>query len=150
MKKIILALSLMFLTACSSEDYAFGSNYPQRFLNREGLQEGQQFNYTLVETLYPDSWTLGGEWLVEGNRITAMTDGATLKIKLSPKNLYLQMGSDTEKAVLIILNGEELQEFIVKDEKKYKIIEASKVMRDAEIELVFDQGIRVSSMKIEK
>lgn len=147
MKKIILALTLMLLTACSSEKYEFGSNYPQTFLNPEGLQEGRLQRYTLVETLYPDSWTLGGEWLIERNQIIAMQDGAVLKIKISPKDLYLNMSADEAATVTVILNGEELQPYEVQEAKNYRILEASKVIRDAEIELVFDQGVRVKSME---
>ncbi len=53
--------------------------------NRDG---SYLYTATPVDRLEPNTWTLGGNWTVSQQAITAATDGATLSFKFSSKDVY--------------------------------------------------------------
>jgi thiol-disulfide isomerase/thioredoxin len=53
--------------------------------NRDG---SYLYTATPVDRIEPNTWTLGGNWTVSQQAITAATDGATLSFKFSSKDVY--------------------------------------------------------------
>lgn len=76
------------------------------FASRKQLagNENKPHDYT-SDTLVTDAWTLNGNWTVNNENIVSNNDTDTLTLQFSAKDIYIVAGSETNKAVQIMVNG---------------------------------------------
>jgi len=87
--------------------YARGSHYA----GMPAVQRDSTAIYKSVDTLPDHQWDLTGPWKIEGQKITAQSKDATLRLNFTAKKVFLVMGTadGTSEKVRLSLNGHALE-----------------------------------------
>jgi len=82
-----------------------GSSRAENFASPEALKSNQ---FSFPKTLEENQWALGGKWKITPEKIISDDKNAVLKINFNAKKVFLVMGNQTGKRILVklLLNGE--------------------------------------------
>ena len=160
-----------------------GKNVPAQYSNPEGgatpTQEGQtpetylgtrrasdyvgaqrlvrgQHKFAQAQLPKVNNWTLGGAWQVDSEGIRAV-QGATLKIRIAAKEMYIVTGSGMQADVAVLVNGTPISQTAsagddVKDSRVtvtkaqlYRIIDFDRFEKDSIVELKVPDGVQLNA-----
>jgi cytochrome c biogenesis protein CcdA/thiol-disulfide isomerase/thioredoxin len=91
----------------------------ERFAGSPSLQGDDSVTYMPALSLAEHGWTLGGKWKVEGEKITAQSNDAVLRLRFRARKAFLVMGtsSGAPQRIIVTLNGRPLGKNAGKDAK---------------------------------
>ncbi len=124
-------------------------------VNSEEFKADNDINFTLQDDLNLNQWSLGGNWIIGEENTTSMSDNSKLRFIFAAKEVYLVMGSDSETKVKVLLNGEVVNSdnkgddvgddgFVtVKNHDLYRLIKLDSFKTDQQIDLEFEEGVKV-------
>lgn len=92
------------ITASQTPETYFGYNRASNYQGTPALAAAPTSTFTPATQLGSNSWTLGGTWQVDSDKIIAK-GSSTLTFKLSAKNTYVVVGSDASAVVDVTFNG---------------------------------------------
>ena len=132
------------------------------FANKNELNHfGFNFEYTAVDKLEANKWSLSGLWRIDREDIVSQDDSAKLILNYNAKEVYIVAGSDIESKVKITSNGQTLTEqkgldiesdsstVSIKNSRLYKIIKHSSVT-NGQIEMTVPKGVRLNAFTFGK
>lgn len=98
----------------------FGYARAENFNGPQPLLHDQIANYIFPATLPKDGWALQGQWNVQAEKITAVAEGASIKLHFYAKKVFVVAGSEDNKPIMIkvLLNGNPIQQGAGKDVDK--------------------------------
>jgi cytochrome c biogenesis protein CcdA/thiol-disulfide isomerase/thioredoxin len=131
-----------------------GEKREAEFANPGGLQIGQRV-YTLADLKAVNDWTLGGEWKVSSEGVTAVKD-SVLKIRVAAKNTYLVTGSAAPGTVEVRLDGQPVDsknagkdvsngQVSVTTPRLYRVVSQKQFTQDQTIELRVAPGVQLNA-----
>ncbi len=77
----------------------------RNFSNVFQFAEDKTVDYTLMDRIDQDAWTLGGKWRIGPMDSRSEADNAVLRIKFSAKEVYLVMDGPKDAAVTLKIDG---------------------------------------------
>ena len=93
------------ISSAQTPETYLGSLRASNYVGSPALAASPQANFTISNSLGVNDWSLGGNWSVNGQKITAMGN-STLNIKVAAKYVYLVGGSPTAQPITIDLNNQ--------------------------------------------
>ncbi|MBV7363951.1 redoxin domain-containing protein [Actinomycetaceae bacterium TAE3-ERU4] len=135
----------------SPETY-LGTERANGFVGTPDLSDGVK-TYKSVPSLPLDSWTLSGNWEVNGEKITARSNGAKLTYRFSAKDVYLVMGSDSPAEVKVSVEGipqpggKDVHNGIVKVDsyRLYRLVSLPKLAKGLTVTIEFAKGVSANA-----
>ena len=140
----------------SPETY-IGYSKGQNFSNVSEFKPDETVNYTNQNNLLPNYWSISGKWIISQEYAQSNDDKVILKYNFSAKEVYLVMGSDSPRRVLVKINGKIVDSSNKGDDvdnngyinvtgsRLYKLINLNQFSMSQEAELEFDGGIKVNA-----
>jgi cytochrome c biogenesis protein CcdA/thiol-disulfide isomerase/thioredoxin len=127
-----------------------GSDREERYVGKPGLGGGSTYTEASVGA---DEWTLGGAWDVAGQAITAVSDGATLALKYTGRDVYLVMGGPPGSTVKVAVDasatlGSDVgpnNTVTLSGPRMYRIVESNQPSAGATLRLTFSQGVSANA-----
>lgn len=107
-----------------------------------GAANGKPFMHPA--SLQTNYWSLGGDWNVTSENITAGAN-ATLRFKVSAKNVYIVGGSQQPQTVTVTLNGQPYKQFTVQESKLYDVLTFDTFMSNQLFELQVPAGVSLNA-----
>ena len=136
----------------SPETY-LGTKRASNYKGAPGLKQGQA-TFTAVNTLSGNDWTLSGEWNVTSEGIIA-GEGATLRMNIAAKDMYIVTGNDTPGRIEVALNSSPATESAGADVKDsavsvagarlYHIISYDAFTKAQTVELSVPKGVQLNA-----
>jgi thiol-disulfide isomerase/thioredoxin len=139
----------------TAETYLGYTRGREKFLNERESIHDEPKNYAYVDDFQNGEWTLNGDFIVNEEEITSLSEGSKLKFKFSAKELYLVMSADTESRVRVKANGKYLSPtnfggsdvdndgyVLVKESDLFRLFKSEKFEKDVELELEFGKGVK--------
>ncbi len=132
-----------------------GSKRAGNYVGQTRLFAGQTEPFVAEETLAKDKWTLGGDWTIDSEKITARS-AATLKFNISAKEVYMVASSDQEQSIGVSLNntpisntnaaGNNIRNSNVRVQaaQLYRLVEFSELRQNQTIELQVPAGVSIN------
>ncbi len=132
-----------------------GSKRAGNYVGQTRLFAGQTEPFVAEETLAKDKWTLGGDWTIDSEKITARS-AATLKFNVSAKEVYMVASSDQEQSIGVSLNntpisntnaaGSNISNSSVRVQaaQLYRLVEFSELRQNQIIELQVPAGVSIN------
>ncbi len=132
-----------------------GSKRAGNYVGQTRLFAGQTEPFVAEETLAKDKWTLGGDWTIDSEKITARS-AATLKFNISAKEVYMVASSDQEQSIGVSLNntpisntnaaGNNIRNSNVRVQaaQLYRLVEFSELRQNQIIELQVPAGVSIN------
>ncbi|OKL50541.1 cytochrome c biogenesis protein DipZ [Boudabousia marimammalium] len=140
----------------SPETY-LGVNRARGFVGTPHLQAGLN-TYQPAESITQNEWTLGGDWEVDGEKITAKSAGATLSYRFTGKKMFLVMGAEGVPAgassqVKVMVDGISQPggmdvkdgQVKVQDYRLYRLVELPEITEGTQVTLTFDKGVSANA-----
>lgn len=124
-----------------------------QFTNRPELIAEQAFNkdldYTTIENLEVDQWTLGGTWEIKNEQIISGSDQSTLTLKFQAKEVYVVMEpNENQDSVQINTKfpGPSVDNSIleVTESTLYHVVSAPEYIESGEITFTIPNGVAVN------
>ena len=119
-------------------------------MGKPGLGGGSTYTEASVGA---DEWTLGGPWDVASQAITAVSDGATLTLKYTGRDVYLVMGGPSGSTVKVAVAGQATlgsdvgpnSTVTLSGPRMYRIVESKQSSAEATLRLTFSQGVSANA-----
>lgn len=135
----------------SPETY-LGTDRSQGFRGDPNLQDGIT-TYQPTDDLDSGEWTLGGQWEVDAESITAVSDGATLRYRFDGREMFLVMGGPPGSSVRVQVNGVDQaagsdvvdQVAQVGENRLYRLVELPRFATGTVVELTFSAGVQANA-----
>lgn len=132
-----------------------GTRRASDYVGSQRLIQGQ---HVFAEAALPrvNNWTLGGEWKVGSEGITAVR-GATLKIRVAAKEVYLVTGSAAKGSIEVALNGTPIgqtkssgddvanSQIAVTSAQLYRVVKSDKFTPDTTVALTVPDGVQLNT-----
>ena len=96
----------------------------------------------LITDLKSNEWTLDGKWAI-GQENIATKIGGKLTYKINAKKVYLVAGGNAK--IQVLLNGKQVNELTVTDNKLYTVLDGSEFVKDGNLELKFEGEISANA-----
>jgi cytochrome c biogenesis protein CcdA/thiol-disulfide isomerase/thioredoxin len=127
-----------------------GTDREERYVGKPGLGGGSTYTEASVGA---DEWTLGGPWDVASQAITAVSDGATLTLKYTGRDVYLVMGGPSGSTVKVAVAGQATlgsdvgpnSTVTLSGPRMYRIVESKQSSAEATLRLTFSQGVSANA-----
>ncbi len=134
--------------------YERGSNFANVFQ----FAEDKVVDYTLMDTLEMDTWSLGGKWTIEAMETRAESDDAMLRIRFSAKQVYLVMDGPEGATVTMKVDGKSVTKNInggedvaeagrvkIDGARLYKLIDLPVFIKNAVLDITVSKGVTVNA-----
>ncbi len=113
----------------------------------------QSFEYSHPEDLASNQWSLSGQWQVDEESITALSDGASLRYRFDGRELYLVMGGPEGAQVQVKVNGEAMNlgpdaeggTASASENRLYRLVKLPEFAKGTLVELTFSKGVRANA-----
>jgi cytochrome c biogenesis protein CcdA/thiol-disulfide isomerase/thioredoxin len=127
-----------------------GSDREERYVGTPGLGGGSTYTEASVGA---DEWTLGGAWDVASQAITAVSDGATLALKYTGRDVYLVMGGPPGSTVKVSVDGKASlgsdvgpnSTVTLSGSRLYRLVESQQSSTGATLRLTFSHGVSANA-----
>jgi cytochrome c biogenesis protein CcdA/thiol-disulfide isomerase/thioredoxin len=127
-----------------------GRDREERYVGKPGLGGGSTYTEASVGA---DEWTLGGAWDVASQAITAVSDGATLTLKYTGRDVYLVMGAPPGSTVRVAVDssatlGSDVgpnSTVTLSGPRMYRLVESRQSSAGATLRLTFSQGVSANA-----
>ena len=127
-----------------------GRDREERYVGKPGLGGGSTYTEASVGA---DEWTLGGAWDVASQAITAVSDGATLTLNYTGRDVYLVMGGPSGSTVKVAVSGQATlgsdvgpnSTVTLSGPRMYRIVESKQSSAEATLRLTFSQGVSANA-----
>lgn len=93
------------ISARQTPETYLGKSRASNYVGEPAIGAANATNFSHSTDFDANDWSLGGQWDVEGERITAAGANSTLKIKVSAKDVYLVGSSEQPQRVELYING---------------------------------------------
>ncbi len=142
------------ITRSQTPETYLGFERIDQFANLNELIENEIVDFSLSQDLRNDSWSLGGKWIMDNEKVTSKSNESIVKIRFTAKNVYLVLGSENPKKIQIKVNGElknlgkdvsEIGEITVEDHKLYELVNGSELIKQGTLEIIFEEGIEANA-----
>ncbi len=127
-----------------------GTSRADRYVGTPALSRGG--TYTPAATLKTDQWTLGGDWDVSGESLTAAADGATLTLRFSGRQVFLVMDGPPGSAVTVELDGltagmdvDASGKVTIDGARLYRLVRAEAPASGSTLRLTFSRGVSANA-----
>lgn len=135
----------------SPETY-LGTDRAMGYVGTPRLKKGTE-DYQPRAEITSNRWTLGGWWQVDGESITARSDGATLTYRFDGRQMFLVMSGPPGSAVQVRVNGEEQYPGVdvtdgvaqVGEARLYRLVDLPEFTTGTLVELTFSQGVQANA-----
>ncbi len=133
-----------------------GTKRASNYVGQTKLFAGQTASFIPEPTPPANKWTLGGNWEVSSEKITARSNDAVLKFNISAKEAYVVASADTEQTVQVLLDGKPISEtgvagqnikdsaVKVQNAQLYKLVKYSKFTNGQVLELRVPAGTSIN------
>lgn len=135
----------------SPETY-LGTNRARGFVGKPLLRDGVTY-YTTGAVTDTNTWSLQGQWQVDGESVTAVAAGASLTYKFAGKEMFLVMSGPAGATVEVTVNGEKRHLGVdapngtaqVEEARLYKLVKFDELQSGAEVKLTFSEGVKANA-----
>jgi cytochrome c biogenesis protein CcdA/thiol-disulfide isomerase/thioredoxin len=153
-KSMTAGTSAVPVTEKQSPETYLGSVRASNFENAKGLASAAVQTFEPAATLPKSSWTLGGTWEVQDQKIIARGN-SILRYHVAAKEAYIVMGAATPQAVRVLLNGQPLAADVaggdvtngavqVGEYKLYRLLKYPAFRSDGTLELQVPDGVELN------
>ena len=133
------------VTSRQTDETYLGTRRASNFSGTPALGAANEQPFSHPASLKTDYWSLGGEWDVTSQTITAQQD-ATLRFKIAAKNVYVVGGSDSgNKTVTVLLNGKPYKELSIGESKLYDVLSFDEFKSGQTLELKVPVGVSLNA-----
>jgi hypothetical protein len=80
----------------------------RNFANTSQFADDRVVDYTLMDRIDPDDWSLGGKWRIGAEEARSETDDAVLRIRFSAKQVYLVLDGPEGAAMSMKIDGKSI------------------------------------------
>ncbi|MDO5720811.1 MAG: cytochrome c biogenesis protein DipZ [Actinomycetaceae bacterium] len=131
----------------SPETY-LGYRRADGFVGPESFASGES-TFVGAPTLRDSEWTLSGTWRVDDEKVTAVSEGATLSYRFSAQHVYLVLSGNPGARVLVDVDGvAELGRDVdsngyinLDSDRLYELVSLPEFSPNIDIHLTFDEGV---------
>lgn len=137
----------------SPETY-LGASRASGFVGSGRYEIGEHdFTAAAPENIGVSQWTLGGKWRVDGESITALSDGATLSYRFTGQQMFLVMQADGESEVRVEVEGRrppggaDVMAGLAKvsDARLYRLVKFEQSEQGLLVTLTFPKGVTANA-----
>lgn len=137
----------------SPETY-LGASRASGFIGSGRYEIGaHDFTAAAPENIGVSQWTLGGKWRVDGQSITALSDGATLSYRFTGQQMFLVMQADGEAEVRVEVEGrrppggDDVMDGVAKvsDARLYRLVKFEQSEQGLLVTLTFPKGVTANA-----
>lgn len=86
-----------------------GSKRASNYMGETRLFAGQQEPFVLADNLGKDQWSIGGNWDISSEKITARNN-AILRFNVSAKDVYVVASADATQSIGVRIGGKPISE----------------------------------------
>jgi cytochrome c biogenesis protein CcdA/thiol-disulfide isomerase/thioredoxin len=137
-------------SANQTRETYLGTEREERYVGTPGLGGGSTYTEA---SLGADQWTLGGPWDVAGQAITAVSNGATLALKYTGRDVYLVMGGPPGSIVKVTVDGQAMlgadvganSTVTLDGPRTYRLVESKQSTGGTTLRLTFSQGVSANA-----
>lgn len=120
------------------------------------LFRGQTEPFVVADDLGQNKWTLGGNWDVDSEKITARSNDAVLRFNSAAKEIYVVASSDKKQSVQVLLDGKPITQtgfagqnvrdsmVQVQNAQLYKLVKYPKFTEGGVLELRVPAGVSIN------
>jgi len=127
-----------------------GTEREERYVGKPGLGGGSTYTEASVGA---NEWTLGGAWDVASQAITAASDGATLTLNYTGRDVYLVMGGPPGSTVKVAVDssatlGSDVgpnSTVTLDGPRMYRIVESTESSAGGTLRLTFSRGVSANA-----
>ncbi len=127
-----------------------GTDREERYAGKPGLGGGSTYTEASVGA---NEWTLGGAWDVASQAITAASDGATLTLNYTGRDVYLVMGGPPGSTVKVAVDssatlGSDVgpnSTVTLDGPRMYRIVESTESSAGGTLRLTFSRGVSANA-----
>jgi cytochrome c biogenesis protein CcdA/peroxiredoxin len=139
----------------TAETY-LGTKRASNYTGQKPLGSKSVEPFSLADNLQQNFWTLGGDWDVKSEDITALSK-ASIKFKMSAKEVYIVAASDKPIPMKVLLNGEPIgntastgsdvvDSFVTVNESRlYRLVDHKEFTEGFTLELQPEDGISLNA-----
>lgn len=143
------------VTADQSPETYLGTRRASNYVGEQRLLRGLH-TFTSASALESDQWTLGGQWEVGSESITARGD-SVLRFKFNAKDVYFVTGEGSDGSIALRLNdiplsktanaGSDVRDSVIRvtDAKLYRAVSGAAFTRDGVLELRVPDGVTLNA-----
>lgn len=131
----------------------------RNFANVRQFVSDQAIEYTLMDRIDQDDWSLGGKWQIGAMETRSETDDAVLRIKFSAKEVYLVMDGPKDATVTLKIDGKsvtknrngggadvaEAGRVMIDVARLYKLIDLPVFAMGAVLDITVPKGVTVNA-----
>jgi len=131
-------------------DYSRG----QRFANSGQFVADKPVDYSLVDKVPADEWSLGGQWQIGQESSQSMADNTMLRLTFSARHVYLVMSGPLGAKVHVGVNGlaspggkdvDSNGDIIIDGPRLYDVVDAGTFTNGKMLNLTFPTGVTVNA-----
>lgn len=132
-----------------------GSKRAGNYVGETRLFSGQTAGFVPEQNLERNKWTLGGNWDVDSEKITAKSAG-TIRFNISAKEAYVVASADSESQITVMLDGKPISQTSsagqnvqnstvkVKNAQLYKLVKFPEFSEGHILELSVPAGVSIN------
>ncbi len=133
-----------------------GSRRATNYAGKPALLLGKTQEFAPPAGLQINQWALSGEWSVEAETVTAVSQNSRLQFKVAAKDVYLVAGSSLPQAIGVKLNGTpisqtkaagsdiENSQVAIQEAKLYRLIHYNTFTKGGVLELSIPPGVSLN------
>ncbi len=144
------------ITANQTPETYFGFNRASDYEGSPALDSAPVSTFTPASSLDSNSWTLGGTWEIDGDKIVAR-GSSTLTFKFSARNVYVVVGSNSPANISVTLNNQPISQtgaagnditnsqLVLQGQRLYNLVNLPKFNSNQTVTLSVPNGVALNT-----